>query len=128
MGFEKSLNNLRSSKAANDFPWLSDGALGSLPGSGWALPITAITSDKELTMDPKRLCEKFAEVRGEIIKKSHFCLSDVVDFIPEAKTLIGDKITRIPEQQYLYVELQNIVFRNTPFGFTILHKLIIYDW
>lgn len=106
--FSRSLDDLRSSAAALDFPWLTEEAPGSAPGTGWAVPIDQILDDRDLTMDPKRLCRKFASVRGEILSRTHFVLGDVVDFIPEGENSAGGKVKRVPKQTYSYVELQNI--------------------
>lgn len=106
--FAGSLDDLRSSRSAADFPWLAEGAPASNPGSGWSIPISQILSNKDLTMDPKRLCRKFATIRDEIMTKPYFTLGDVVDFIPEAHDSEGKKVRKVQKQLYSYVELQNI--------------------
>ncbi len=106
--FADSLADLRASAAAVDFPWLADGVAAASPGSGWSVPIAQIVNDGDLTMDPKRLCRKFANIRSEIIKREHFRLGEIVDFVPEQKNAAGNKIKRVPRQIYYYVELQNI--------------------
>lgn len=106
--FTSSLDDLRSSAVASEFPWLVDGAPGSSPGSGWAVPISRVTRDNDLTLDPKRLCRKFSSVRDEIAAKPYFRLGDVVDFVPEIHNSKGVKIKKVARQLYTYVELQNI--------------------
>ncbi len=106
--FAGSLDDLRSSVVVSSFPWLVDGSSGSSPETGWAVPISEVIDDADHTLDPKRLCRKFASVRDDIKSNRFFLLGDAVDFIPEAHDSAGTKITKVPENIYTYVELQNI--------------------
>ncbi|WP_415717705.1 HsdM family class I SAM-dependent methyltransferase [Roseibium sp.] len=107
--FSASLADLRASAAAEDFPWLVDDQsppTGS--GPGWSVPISRVLDDKDLTLDPKRLCRKFSSIRDEIQTSNYFKLGDIVDFIPEMRSTTGEKVSKILKQVYSYVELQNI--------------------
>jgi len=106
--FGISLDDLRSSRVVSSFPWLVDGAPGSSPGLGWAVPISRVTDDSDLTLDPKRLCRKFSSIRDEISEKPFFRLGDAVDFLPEKHDSSGAKVNSDPRQVYTYVELQDI--------------------
>jgi type I restriction enzyme M protein len=106
--FSDSLNDLRFSAAAVYFPWLVEGTSLRNSGEGWSVPISTIINDKDLTMDPKRLCRKFSTVREEMVQKPHVRLGDVVDFIAEIHDSTKKKVKRVQKQLYTYVELQNI--------------------
>jgi len=107
--FEGALNKIRLSSAVKDFPWLIKGTqISGSPGSGWSIPASDILTDKQLTMDPKRYCEKFYKVRSEIKNSNHFKLSDVIEFVPEKENATGNKVTAIETETYQYVELQDI--------------------
>jgi type I restriction enzyme M protein len=61
-----------------------------------------------LTIDPKRHCRKYQELRVSLAKITHFRLGDVVEFIPQNKTSEGKNIRRHIEKRYEYVEIQDI--------------------
>jgi type I restriction enzyme M protein len=106
--FQDSLDDLRASPAAADFPWLAAGQVSRTNMPGWSVAISKVLADKDLTMDPKRLCRKFLSLQMEIRKKPHFLLGDVVNFIAETIDSKGKKIKKKQNQLYNYVEIQNI--------------------
>ncbi len=108
--FDEVLARLRSSDAAQFFDWLNAG----LPASeltekpGWTISIRDVVDDPNLTLDPKRHCSKFSELRAEIRSKPHFRLGDVVEFIAEGTSSTG-RVTRIvPEDLYRHVEIADV--------------------
>ncbi len=116
--FAALLDDLRSSAATQDFPWLTAGLSSSESDYGWSVPIKNVLSDDDLTIDPKRFCRKFVELRNKLRARNHHLLGGLVDFIPERRTKEGHRVTRVKEKTYAYVELQDI--GSGEFGFTEL--------
>lgn len=106
--FSSALNDLRSSKAINDFPWLIAGISRQSKSGGWSVAIGDVLSDADLTIDPKRHCRKLVGLRNELAALPHFVLGDVVDFLKEKTTAAGKPIRRVIKAQYEYVEIQDI--------------------
>ena len=106
--FSSALNDLRSSKATKDFPWLISGIANQRQSGGWSVSIKDVLSDADLTIDPKRHCKKFVSLRNALSKRPHFTLGSVVDFIREKTSSSGKAIKRESKAQYEYVEIQNI--------------------
>ncbi len=106
--FSSALNDLRSSESVKDFPWLISGISRQSKSGGWSVPIKNVLSDADLTIDPKRHCRKFVDLRNELSRVPHFLLGDVVNFMPEKKTSTGKSVKRVSKKQYEYVEIQNI--------------------
>src|SRR5699024_5376022 len=79
--FPKALHDLRSSQAAEDHPWLRgnvDSADIGAEGAGWSVSVsTVLHDDRYLTLDPKRLSRKRADVVSYISGGRHFALGDV---------------------------------------------------
>jgi type I restriction enzyme M protein len=47
-------------------------------------------------------------LRGEIGKKPHFKMGDLVDFIPERTSTDGKRVKQSPKKLYKYIEIQDI--------------------
>jgi type I restriction enzyme M protein len=108
--FSDVLARIRSSDAVQDFPWLVQD-LEDLPVSsspGWSISSTDVTTDPHLTLDPKRHCRKFREIRAEIETKAHFRLTDVVTPIPEGFTSSGERSTIDQEKIYRHIEITDV--------------------
>ena len=112
--FGDSLSDLRNSRAVDVFPWLAKGA--SSDGSGWSVSIQRILRDRDLTMDPKRHCQKVVELRKSIRGKDHVRLGDIVDFVQEKRSSKGYAVTAVPSNSYKYVELQDIGYGDFRFA------------
>lgn len=115
--FSSALNDLRSSKAAKDFPWLISGMSKPKKFDGWSVPIATVLSDVDLTIDPKRYCRKLVGLRSDLSKLPHFLLGEVVDFMREKTTSAGKSVKRVNKTPYEYVEIQDIGhgdFKTTP--------------
>jgi type I restriction enzyme M protein len=69
--------------------------------TGWSVDIRSVTSRSDLSIDPKRWCEKVATVRKRISKIPHFSLHDVADIIFE--TGVPKNVRAV----YQYVEIQD---------------------
>ncbi len=106
--FSSALSDLRSSKAAKDFPWLTLGIKSSANGIGWSVSINNIIADPDLTIDPKRHCKKFSNLRDDLSSIPHFKMSDVVEFIKEKTSATGVPVKRVGNLDYEYVEIQDI--------------------
>ncbi|SCG63364.1 HsdM family class I SAM-dependent methyltransferase [Micromonospora coxensis] len=108
--FDEALRRIRTSDAAVFAPWLTRGLSDQdgAGGPGWTVPITDITADSYRTLDPKRLCRKFAELRAEIRSREFFAVGDVVRFIPERTSSWGTKLRFEPSRVYRHVEIQDV--------------------
>ena len=108
--FHDVLNRIRTGDAAVYAPWL----IADLPSPidetdpGWTVPISDVTTDSYRTLDPKRLCRKFAELRTEITTGPHFIIGDVVNFIPERTSSFGTRLRFEPSKIYRHVEIQDV--------------------
>jgi type I restriction enzyme M protein len=108
--FDDALGRIRSGDSAQYASWL----VRDLPGPsrearpGWTVPISAVTSDSYRTLDPKRLCRKFAELRTEIKTRPHFAIGDIVDFIPERTSSFGARLSFEASRIYRHVEIQDV--------------------
>ena len=78
--FDRVLKSFLGSKAADVFPWITEGRDGG--ANGWSINISEVLARADLSIDPKRWCERVAKVRKKIRKLEHFTLGDVVDVIP----------------------------------------------
>lgn len=108
--FDAIINRILASDAANCFDWISKGKCAAPEAEGWSVNIKYIYDDPDLTIDPKRYCKKFVELRSELRSRPHVLLGDVVDFIPEKHTPCGEEITIQKSNRYRYVEIQDIGF------------------
>jgi type I restriction enzyme M protein len=99
--FERVLAEMRSGGPAKRFKWLARGT-PQKASTGWAVPARRITSDRWLTMDPKRLSEKAMKLRDAIEGKPHYRLGDLVTPIPQpARRWVGSDL-------YRYVQIEDI--------------------
>ena len=108
--FNEILNRIASSDAATCFDWLKGEIKSPQQLDGWSINIENVYSDNDLTLDPKRYSRKVVEMRSALMKKEHFMLGDIVEFIPEKMTAKGDRIVAIPAMTYQYIELGDIGF------------------
>jgi type I restriction enzyme M protein len=108
--FSATLAQVRGSEAAQYFDWLVQG-LQSMPDGqqrGWAISIGEVLNDQYRTLDPKRHCRKFIELRRDITSAPHFAIGDVADFIPEKTSGSGKKVKIEPGNLYRHVEIQDV--------------------
>lgn len=82
--FDRILQDLWSSPVTDLFPWIKQG--GGVPGetgAGWATSIRNVVARDDLSIDPKRWCERAVTTRNQITGIPHFRLGDVADVIPQ---------------------------------------------
>jgi type I restriction enzyme M protein len=101
-------SRIAASDAAVYFTWLGGGQDSVPHEDGWAVNISHVYSDSDLTLDPKRYSRKAVELRSALASLPHFELGEAVDFIPEGHTSGGCKAAAVPSAVYRYVELQDI--------------------
>lgn len=106
--FKEAIERIRSSNAADHFDWLKEGQESQENKESWSVSISEIIADKDLTLDPKRYCKKVFGLRQELMKKDHYLLGDLVDFIPEKTTFSGESVKAISSTEYSYIEIANI--------------------
>ncbi|WP_333610430.1 N-6 DNA methylase [Brevundimonas bullata] len=106
--FERAIGSVRASAAAKNFPWLRTGAKVPKGATGWARSIKVVTDDPDLTLDAKRHCRKFVEVREAIAAEDHFRLGDLVEFVKEKTTSAGKRVRTEAKTIYRYAELQDM--------------------
>ena len=100
--FNRILRDVRGSKVVEAFPWLNQGIEASeIPAMGWSVHIRSILARQDLSIDPKRWCEKTLVVREQICAMPHFILGDVANIIPETGS------PRDKSAVYEHVELQD---------------------
>ncbi|MEN3613884.1 N-6 DNA methylase [Plantactinospora sp. ZYX-F-223] len=109
--FEETLSRIRTSDATAYSPWLTvnvPSASADLAEPGWAVPIGDVTRDPYRTLDPKRLCRKFSELRTQIKSREHFAVGDIARFIPERTSSFGQRLRLQASQIYRHVEIQDV--------------------
>lgn len=89
--FPSALENVISSEAANTFAWLAVGREKKENTNAWTMNINKVYEDVYFTLDPKRYCRKFVELRDKIKERDYFKLGELVDFIPEKTSSNGKK-------------------------------------
>lgn len=96
--FDRVLKEFLSSKPADVFPWITEGR--SAGTGGWSVSISNVLARSDLSIDPKRWCERVSQVRKKIKKVDHFILGDILDVIP---------VVGIPKEKskiFRYVEIE----------------------
>jgi type I restriction enzyme M protein len=78
--FDRVLKDFLGSKVADVFPWTIEGR--EQGDKGWSVNISQVLERPDLSIDPKRWCERVAKVRRKIQRVDHFVLGDVADVIP----------------------------------------------
>lgn len=78
--FDRALKDYLGSKIVEVFPWAIEGRLGG--GKGWSISIGEVLNRADLSLDPKRWCERVARVRKRIEKLDHIALGDIVEVVP----------------------------------------------
>ncbi|WBB65746.1 N-6 DNA methylase [Micromonospora sp. WMMD812] len=104
------LARIRASDAGQFFDWLNTGLTPPAVDAeaGWTISVRDVLDDANLTLDPKRHCKKFSDLRTQIQSKRHFRLGDVVTFIPEGTTVDGARTSISPESTYRHVEIADV--------------------
>ena len=106
--FEEALDDLRSSSAVADFPWMVSGHSVHGSDAGWSVPIADVLAEPTLCLDPKRHSRKVANLRQSVVSRDYFRLGDILEVIPE-KYVPGDEPFSIDrEKQYQYVQIEDI--------------------
>jgi type I restriction enzyme M protein len=102
--FDRVLRDVWSSDVPSVFPWMTQG-IATVPRDGgvrgWSLDFRVVAERADLSIDPKRWCERAVRVREQIAALDHFALGDVVDVIPEQGAPNDARAL------YRYVELQD---------------------
>ncbi|WP_339221004.1 N-6 DNA methylase [Paenibacillus sp. FSL W7-1332] len=104
--FDLALEDLRNSDVAIQSPWLL--ANDSHTGEGWSVSIGDVLKDETLTLDPKRYCSKYYNLREEIKSQKHVRLGDIVEVIPQLKKADGKSVAVDSRKKYKYIEIQDI--------------------
>ena len=106
--FPTALRRIRGSRASAYFKWL--GKNKGSTGEGWSIHISEILEDNDLTMDPKRYCEKITKLQQSLKKKPYELLGDIVDFIPERHSSNGKMMKKNAPEIYQYTQISDIGF------------------
>lgn len=100
--FNEVLKDLYRSPVIHAFPWIAKGIKDADVNDGWSVSINRILSNKDLLLDPKRLCRKYLELVDNIKERKHYSLMDICDVVPE-----GWK-SKKNASLYRYVEISNV--------------------
>lgn len=106
--FGEVVKRISQSQATNFFSWLPQD--DSSEKEGWAISNKTIYKDPDLSIDPKRLCHKFVDLRNQIAKTDFIKLGDIVDFISELKDSEGKSVKIKKSESYEYIEIADIGF------------------
>lgn len=101
--FDAVLAAARSSDAANDFPWLTEGTKASAGKPGWSVPVGDILDNDDRPLDPKRLAARYRKLIPAISRNDHFRLGDVADFIDPGRRSELDA-----KRSYRYADISSI--------------------
>lgn len=100
--FDEVLRDMYKSPVIHAFPWIAKGIKEADVDDGWSVSINRILSNKDLLLDPKRLCRKYIELVDSIKEREHYSLLDICDIVPEGWK--GKKNANV----YRYVEISNV--------------------
>lgn len=98
--FDRVLSDFLSSEAVNVFPWTLEGRNGG--SGGWSARIANVLARSDLSLDPKRWCERVSRVRAQISAVEHFALGDVADVIATAG------LPREKGELYRYIQIEYV--------------------
>jgi type I restriction enzyme M protein len=101
--FDRVQGDLWRSDVARGFPWLLAGTTRPKPdGKGWSVSIRGPLDRADLSLDPKRWCERATTVREQIRELQHFSIGDVAEIVAE--------VGAVPNKSalYRYVELEDV--------------------
>jgi type I restriction enzyme M protein len=102
--FERALQDFYASRVPSLFPFLGGEELLLQSGNqGWDRDISAVLARSDLSIDPKRWCERTVRTRQAIEKLDHFPLRKVLTVIPE------ERRPARKDSLYRYVEIQDIM-------------------
>ncbi len=102
--FERILSDFYSSRVPELFPFLEDEAFQSEKKKrGWDVDIAQVLARPDLSIDPKRWCERTMRTRDAISALEHFSLREVLTVVPEGKR------TAQKQGLYRYVEIQDMM-------------------
>jgi type I restriction enzyme M protein len=96
--FDRVLADFLGSRAAEVFPWTTEGREAA--SGGWSVTIGDVLARADLSLDPKRWCERVARVQKEIRRLEHFPLGAVVDVV-RVVGIPGEK-----SKMYQYVDIE----------------------
>lgn len=100
--FDRVLRDIWASDVPSIFPWLTQGVqVPTNQPRGWSVAFGEVAQRSDLSIDPKRWCERATVVREQIAALDHFALGDVAEVIEEEGTPSD------PLATYRYVELQD---------------------
>lgn len=108
--FSMILERIANSKSVEHFPWLSEGKNINKKMKGWTVDISEVLKDVDLTLDPKRYCEKVTQLKTVLKEGENITLGEVVDFLEEKKSSDGKPIKLEKGKVYSYIELQDISY------------------
>ncbi len=117
--FSKIINRIRGSMAEGCFEWVGKNQLEK--EEGWSLHISNIINDYDLTMDPKRYCEKITLLKEDLKKNDYVTLGEIVDFIPERQSYNGEEIRKKTSKKYRYTQILDM-------GYGDYHSNELYGW
>lgn len=99
--FDRVLAELYSSTVVDAFPWLSEGVQEAHSSGGWVVQASSITARSDLSLDPKRWCEKYTSVVAAIDVVPHFKIGDVIRPVTR-------KLKKTSDAVYRYVEIEKM--------------------
>jgi len=99
--FGRVLDDLLTSPVPDIFDWMKVDGVGGGDG-GWSVPITSVVARHDLSLDPKRWCQRVADVRRHIASGKSFAIGEVLALHPER--------TRKPTKSgiYRYVQMDDV--------------------
>ena len=98
--FARVLGEIRSQRLLSTFPWLGTDIAHTVP-SGWSVDFGEVLGRPDLSLDPKRWCQRYREVLDAVQAVEHFALGEVLDVTEE------EGMPDSPTGIFDYIELQN---------------------
>ena len=98
--FDRVLTEFSSSRVHEAFPWVKS-TRKHKGKAGWSMAIKEVLGRDDLSIDPKRWCERVSLTRRKIDTLDHFSLGDVLEVIPQ----VGRPSDK--SAQFRYVEIQD---------------------
>ena len=101
--FGRILQDIQSQRMISTFQWIGQqsASVVSAP-SGWSVDFREVTNQRDLSLDPKRWSQRYAEVRASVSDVEHIVLGDIVELVAE------EGIPDAPSKVFQYVEIQDV--------------------
>ena len=101
--FDRVLLDIQSQRMISTFQWIGQQSAPAVSApSGWSVDFREVTKRRDLSLDPKRWSQRYAEVRASVSDVEHIVLGEIVELVAE------EGVPDAPSEVFQYVEIQDV--------------------